>query len=215
MEKWFALDGKFYSIMTKIGDLLILNFFWLISSLPIITIGASTTALFQITMKMAENREGNIAKEYWKAFIKNLKQTTISWMTFLSMQMLVIIAAVSLRNISNFPGISGIVIGLWIVEIVLILSFAYVFPLQAYKPTQNHFTVWKQALIICIANLPWSIVLTLGEGILLFIIWKYTLQSVPVWLVFGVAAYAYLASFVFLHVFQKSARLLAGITHKN
>lgn len=47
MEKLFALDGKFNQFMSKAADLLLLNLMWMICSLPIITIGASTTALFE------------------------------------------------------------------------------------------------------------------------------------------------------------------------
>lgn len=208
MEKLFALDGKFYRIMTKLGDLLILNFLWLLSSLPIITIGASTTALYQVTMALAENREGYIVKQYLKTFIKNLKQTTISWILYLSTQTFVISAAVSLRNVSDVSGIRGIIIVLWIAEIILILTFSYVFPLQAYITIKNPIVIWKKAILICIANLPWTLVLTVGEGVLFYITWRYTIQSIPVWMLIGGAAYAYLTSVVFLHVFQKSDKLL-------
>lgn len=51
-----------------------LNFLWLLFSLPIVTIGASTAAAFAVTLKMADEREGYIAKQFWNAFKANLKQ---------------------------------------------------------------------------------------------------------------------------------------------
>jgi uncharacterized membrane protein YesL len=38
-----------------------LNFLWLLFSLPVVTIGASTAAAFTITLKMVDEREGYIA----------------------------------------------------------------------------------------------------------------------------------------------------------
>ena len=54
--------------------LLKLNFLWLLFSLPIVTIGASTAAAFSVTLKMVDEREGYIAKQFWTAFQGNLKQ---------------------------------------------------------------------------------------------------------------------------------------------
>ena len=59
----FGIDGKFYEIVSAIADLVILNLLFVLCSLPIFTIGASTTALFGVTKKMADNREGYILKK--------------------------------------------------------------------------------------------------------------------------------------------------------
>ena len=58
----FGIDGKFYEIVSAIADLVILNLLFVLCSLPIFTIGASTTALFGVTKKMADNREGYIVE---------------------------------------------------------------------------------------------------------------------------------------------------------
>ena len=53
----FGIDSKFYEVVSKIADLVVVNLLFVLCSLPIITIGASTTALYGVTKKMAENRE--------------------------------------------------------------------------------------------------------------------------------------------------------------
>lgn len=47
----FGIDSKFYEVVSKIADLVILNLIFVLCSLPIITIGASTTALYGVTKK--------------------------------------------------------------------------------------------------------------------------------------------------------------------
>jgi uncharacterized membrane protein YesL len=51
-----------------------LNLCWLIGSIPIITAGTSTITAFNIALKMVDNEEGYIMKQFFKEYRKNLKQ---------------------------------------------------------------------------------------------------------------------------------------------
>ena len=55
--KLFSMDGKFLETFNKITDLVTLNILWLLCCIPIITIGDSTSALYQDTQQLAEKRE--------------------------------------------------------------------------------------------------------------------------------------------------------------
>ncbi len=72
--KLFSVDGPLYNFLSHLLDMIKLNFLWLIFSLPVVTIGASTAAAFAVTLKMADEREGYIAKQFWTAFKENFKQ---------------------------------------------------------------------------------------------------------------------------------------------
>ena len=72
--KLFSVDGPLYHFFSRLLDMIKLNFLWLLFSLPVITIGASTAAAFSVTLKMVDEREGYIAKQFWSAFKANLKQ---------------------------------------------------------------------------------------------------------------------------------------------
>lgn len=74
MAGFFSTDSKLYRFMTKLTDLFKLNFLWLVFSLPIVTLGISTTAAYTVALKMAENQEGYIGGEFLKAFKANWKQ---------------------------------------------------------------------------------------------------------------------------------------------
>lgn len=205
MEKLFAWDGKFFRIMGKAADLMVLNLFWIISSLPVITAGASTVALYSVTMQMTGNTEGYIRKEYWKSFFMNLKQATISWLIFLTVQLMVMIGFKYCNcDMEGRQGAEGAKICLWIVVILLFLIPSYVFPMMAYHNIGNTISLWKRAAVICAANLPWSLLLVAGEGVLATLTCRYVMQAAPVWLLAGGAVYAYITSFIYLHVFHKS-----------
>lgn len=72
--KFFSTEGGFYKFISRFWDIVKLNFLWLICSLPIITIGVSTIAAYTITLKMIENKEGYVARGFFKAFKANFRQ---------------------------------------------------------------------------------------------------------------------------------------------
>ncbi|MBD5140072.1 MAG: YesL family protein [Ruminococcus sp.] len=74
MAGFFSTDSKLYRFMSKLTDLFKLNFLWLVFSLPIVTLGISTTAAYTVALKMAEGQEGYIGGEFLKAFKANWKQ---------------------------------------------------------------------------------------------------------------------------------------------
>lgn len=81
--KIFNTDGAFYKFMIQLMDLLVLNFMWILFSLPIVTVGASTAAACAVTMKMAKDEESYIGREFIKQFKRNWKQGTALWILML------------------------------------------------------------------------------------------------------------------------------------
>lgn len=76
---FFSVDSGFYKFIVRFIDLVKLNFMWLLFSLPIITIGASTVAVYSVTLKMVDDEEGYICRSFIKAFKENWKQGTVLW----------------------------------------------------------------------------------------------------------------------------------------
>ena len=85
----FSIEGKFFGAISRLGDLVILNILFLACSIPIVTIGASITAMYSVTKKMAEEREGYILKSFFKAFKENFRQSTVMWLILLICGMVV------------------------------------------------------------------------------------------------------------------------------
>lgn len=77
--KFFSVDSPLYRFLVKFLDVLKLNFMWLIFSLPVITIGASTVAAMAVALKMVDDEEGYIGRSFIKAFKENWKQATALW----------------------------------------------------------------------------------------------------------------------------------------
>mgnify|MGYP000763200386 FL=1 len=69
--------------LNKMADLIWLNILTLICCIPVITIGASLTALNYVTLKLVRDEEGYVTKAFFKSFKQNFKQATIIWLILL------------------------------------------------------------------------------------------------------------------------------------
>lgn len=77
-------DNPIMQFITKIAHTVYLNILWFLCSLPIFTIGASTTALYYVSLKIAKNEDGNLTRAFFRSFRENFKQGTIIWLILLA-----------------------------------------------------------------------------------------------------------------------------------
>ncbi len=82
MSNWFDIDSKFYKFCSYIGDFIILMVLWAVFSIPVITVGASTTAAYYVATRQLSSREGYIWKDFLKSFKSNFIQSTLSTVIF-------------------------------------------------------------------------------------------------------------------------------------
>ena len=84
MNSFLNPESKLMLFFTKIAYSAYLNVLWFLCCLPIVTAGASTTALFYVTLKIAKDEEGNITKSFFRAFRQNFRKATIIWLILLA-----------------------------------------------------------------------------------------------------------------------------------
>ena len=82
MSNWFDIDSKFCKFCSYIGDFIILMVLWAVFSIPVITVGASTTAAYYVATRQLSSREGYIWKDFLKSFKSNFIQSTLSTVIF-------------------------------------------------------------------------------------------------------------------------------------
>ncbi len=90
---FLSLDSPVGKFIARLFDLAILNILFLVTSIPIITIGSSITALYQVMLRVVKDEEGNIAKDYWNAWKENFKKAFLCFLPML------LIACVMLWNL--------------------------------------------------------------------------------------------------------------------
>lgn len=204
MGSFFGLDSPLMRFLSRLADIFILNILFLICCAPVITIGASATALYTVTLKMARNEESYMVKGFWKAFKSNFKISTIVWLIML---VLGIILGLDYRITAAFTGVMGKVmqIAILIIGTFYTITMLYLFPYIArfVNDVKNSL---KNALLFSILNLPYTIliaVITIAPVFLTFLTGKTLAYGLFIWLFFGFAAIAYVNSLLFRKIFAK------------
>ena len=80
MSKLFGHDSVVMGALTKIGDVICLSALWIMFSLPIVTIGASTVALYTTVYQYMRCGNSYLWKIFWGTFKSEFKRATIVWL---------------------------------------------------------------------------------------------------------------------------------------
>ncbi len=143
-------DSKFVRFGNKLTDLMLLQFATLLCCLPIVTIGASFTAMYHVLLKMYRDEEPYVFREFFKAFKSNFKQSTIIWLIYIGFFAALYLALVLILNVDS----AALRLGIYLLPIPLIvgiLSLNWVFILQSRYENSILQTI-KNALIVALGR---------------------------------------------------------------
>lgn len=179
-------------ILTHIFDFILLNILWLLTSIPIVTLGAATAALYSVMMSVVEKKEGYIIKDYWKAFCRNFKQSTVVWI------LLLFLGACLWFDLTLIGVVPGLFrqIGTVVLGAVLIFYFMeciFVFPLIA-KFENSTGNMIKNALLIPVSRLPYALMILFMTGaaiIVTFLNQRTIMIGAVIWSAIGVSVLSY------------------------
>ena len=78
--KFLNYESRFMSFLIRLTDYILLGLLWFVCSLPVITYGASTTAMLYTAGKVIRQGEGNVFPTFFEAFRREFKQATVLWL---------------------------------------------------------------------------------------------------------------------------------------
>ncbi len=202
----FSIDGKFFGIMSRLGDLVILNILFLICCIPVVTIGASVSAMYAVTKKMAEEKEGYIFKSFFKAFKENFRQSTVIWIILL---VCASIASVDLYICSNFmkEGLVQTFAKGFMLLALLLVFFMMLYALTLQCTFENTVkNTLKNAFLISLGHALWSFLMTalaLSPFIALLYFGEYLGTELLAMLLIWFSGMAYINSFILNRIYKK------------
>lgn len=189
--KFFSVDSPFYKFISKLWDIVQLNFLWLLCCIPVVTAGAATVAACSVALKMAEDTEGYIARSFFKAFRENLKKG-------IPLGLLTLVAAYAVYLDFQFwnatESVGFLIMGM-IAAVVFIMGLLYAYPLMAryentfVKTLKNSYDISVKYFLRTL-----MMVFILALEIVLFL-WNTTLMLIglfvgPAILIYTVCAFA-------------------------
>ena len=158
MRFLFDLNSPFMQFVSRFCDLVVLNLIYLLTCLPIFTIGAATAALYATVFPMDTDREGKLLPTYFRAFGENFKQGTAIFLLLALFGAATYYNMVALASPDAALGY-GILIVAVAIALVLCFVWAWVFPL--ISRFQNTIpAMLKNALLLAVGNLPRTIFVT-------------------------------------------------------
>lgn len=159
MNGIFNYDNKVFEILGKAVDWIYISFLWLIFSLPVFTIGASTTALYETVHKVIRKSKGYVWRTFWTTFKMNFKKTTKIWMIQL---VVVAVLFLDMKVMQSFLE-QGSKLGSLYYFFYISLFFMYVWIIYtcayAARIEDTVKTIMKNAAFMAVMNLPWAIVM--------------------------------------------------------
>ena len=162
MKKLFSENNSIFRFLSLMADLMILTVQWVVACIPIVTVGAATTALYSCAMKRYQE-EIRLFRDFWEAFRKNFLQATILWIVVLAW-MFAVAADIYLVFFTEFsPGIIVKLLMLMLVFLAAIVT-SYIFPLQSFFVNTVGRTL-KNAFLLSVMYLPVSLVIAFINAI--------------------------------------------------
>lgn len=189
--------------LSKLCDLMLLNIMWVICSIPIFTIGASSTAMYTVMLKVIKNEEGYIRKDFLKAFRENFRKSTILWMIIAALGGIVFLDFWLSRYFTVQIKVILQIIFLILGALVLCM-FIYAFPLTARYENSIKNTL-KNALILSEAQLPYTVLLLIinvGPILLMLLNLRNLFMGITIWLVIGAALVAWVNTIILSRTFE-------------
>jgi uncharacterized membrane protein YesL len=200
MGKFFSVDNMLFRFMGRVSDLIILNFLWIFSSLPLFTIGASTKALYSVSLNLANESEGSIIKDYFKAFKDNFKKSTILWLIILASSLVLAINSIFWPRFQSALGYFAMIVIAFFI-IIFLLVIPYVFPTIS-KADISIIKSLKLSFLLSMKHLPYSLIISL-LGILFIAMNLIYPFSIFFTIFVGISLYCYLSSYIFNMIFNK------------
>ncbi|MCL2363815.1 MAG: DUF624 domain-containing protein [Defluviitaleaceae bacterium] len=201
MRDFFGLEGPFNKYGGMLADMALVSFMWILFCLPVITAGASTTAMYYVTTRRISEREGYITSDFWLAFKNNFKRATIISLIFGLIMVVVVFNAIELLN-NNVDWPEGRMFGIMlpaqiVIFAILGLMSVYVYALLArfdMKLTE----IAKSAFFMSIRHFLTSILCVSALVAAIFIFFQ-----LPPLLIVLPGAYAWVSSMLIMRVFRK------------
>lgn len=108
MKGIFGYESPVVQALMSIGDCICLSVLWIVFSLPLVTVGASTTALYAAAYHHIRKKEGHgLWRTFWEAFRENFKRSTLVWLVVLVIMALLTVDVFVLRAIRLSGGALG------------------------------------------------------------------------------------------------------------
>lgn len=130
MKQRSAALESLENFLRTMGDLMVLNWLWFLCSLPVVTVGPATCALYSVTLKLAHGEPVSTVKDFFLGFRNNLKE---GFLLSIAALVLAVVAAgdawFALQQAGSYRTLYLVVAA--VIGVIFLIFLCYTFALQA------------------------------------------------------------------------------------
>lgn len=191
MGNIFRWDSPFMQKLALVGNLIFLNILWLICSLPLVTMGAATAALYHVVFQYQTADETAVVKPFFQAFAKNFKQATLLWIPTL---LITVVLILDLRYLFAFGGSTLMGVVIFLVSMVFLLIQPQLLP-QVARFHNKLGVIIKNAALLTLLHMPSSLLMAALNVLPIVIFFAFPtafMQWLPLWVGIWFSLVAYM-----------------------
>lgn len=161
MKGLFSLNSPVMAAVAFVGNILLVNALWLVSCLPVFTIGASSCAMYSVIMKLLRGKDPTVWTAFFRAFRQNFKKATCIFLLFLIPGAFILADCWILISgvlTDNSTLVNLVQIFTLIPAVCLLILGTYAFPLTALFENTVKGTL-KNAVYFALMKLPYTLVM--------------------------------------------------------
>ncbi|MEZ3444080.1 MAG: YesL family protein [Lachnospiraceae bacterium] len=197
MVNLFSINSPFASAVNKLVQMIWVGILWFVCSIPLVTVGAATTALYEVLLKMEKNQEGYLGISFLRAFRENIKNATLVWIPLFAAE---IVFGVNLFYYAVFGGssfrVQSVVFAVLLLVVVTLSSYA--FPVLARFENTTAGTL-RMAAVLAVRNPGWTALILFVQILTIVVCWFFL--YFPVLFITGITGY--FQAVIFNHIFDK------------
>ncbi len=159
MNSMFNPDNPFMQFLSRVGELVILNFIFMLCCIPVVTAGAAAAALQKAAQSILYEEEVPITQVYLRAFKENFKQATLCWLVILFILLAMGCNAILLNTlfVGNTVKVLGAVLAVLTLAVLCVASVLFPMMVRYENRLMDHV---KNATILAVIKLPRVLAMT-------------------------------------------------------
>ena len=200
-------DSMLHAFLTRFADIMILNILFLVTCLPVITIGVALTSMYYVELKIIQdekNEEISVLKSYFHSFKQNLLQGFEIWVLALLFGSILLLDVRIIASMEAQTLRTALFVATGTVVLLFVLTLQFVFPYLSRFSTKFLTTI-KNAALMAIAQFPRAILMIAitAVAVWLTLLNKYTIYTgIFFWMSVGFSTIALIKTKMFVRIFK-------------
>lgn len=201
----FDSERAVWRFLARFMDWVYLSTLWLVFSLPVITVGASTTALYSTAYHCIHAKDDTILHRFFSAFRSEFRQSTLSWLLWMAVLGMYGILWLFIISLGDTPMAYALMVSAFAVSFAALGALCWVFPLLArFHVTWKELNLTALRFVLARSGTTVCMIVSLCVGAAVCWVWMFPLMAVP-GLLADLSCWAAERSFVKMGLIAKDA----------